>query len=100
MDEYGVRETVAERIGRSYMLLFIPTVTYKILLCIISNELLTALVTAITSKIYKDIALSIILDGLRIGAVAYAGTSSNLLGQVIGSLPDGEILPVRTSARA
>ena len=55
--EGGIGEAVAERIGRSNMLLLIPTLTYKILLCIIGNELLTTLITAITSEIDEDIAL-------------------------------------------
>ena len=55
--ERGVGETVAEGIGWSNLFLLIPTVTYKVLLCIVGDEQLTALIAAITGEIDEDITL-------------------------------------------
>ena len=59
---------MSEVIGRSDVFLIIPTISYKILFCIVGDELLTTLVAAIAGEIDKDIALRITLDSLWIGA--------------------------------
>ena len=74
--EGGIGETIAERIGWGDVLLLIPTITYEILLCIVCDEFLTALIAAIAGEVDEDVALSIILDGLRLGT---CGVSRHIL---------------------
>ena len=78
--ERGIRETVPEGIGWDDLLLVIPTVTYKVLFCIVGDELLKALVAAIAGEIDKDIALGVILNVLWIGASGISWYIFQLLG--------------------